>query len=70
MCYEIIYTDNVNYTYKNEYKFCIGNEHILSAKLYEYTKDRKINIENDYQLLWDIYNNEERGTHCFLKNEL
>lgn len=71
LCYEIVYTDNINYTCKNDYKFCIGDGYILSAGSYEYTKDRKIIIEKEYNFHWDIYKHDEQGTHCcFLKLEL
>jgi hypothetical protein len=43
----------------------------LAAGSYEYTKDRKIIIEKEYNFQWDIYKHDEQGTHCcFLKLEL
>ena len=71
LCYEIVYTDNINYTHKNNYKYCIGEGHIISAKPYEYTKNRIVRIKKNYLLKWDIYNcinNAQKS--CFLKIEL
>lgn len=72
ICYEILYTDNINYTKKNKNKFCIGDGHTINAREYQYTKGRKVNIRNEHTLNWDIYeiNDEEKQHHCFLKINL
>lgn len=71
LCYEIIYTDNINYTHNNEFKFCIGDGFVISANSYPYTKNRIVKIENNYPLEWDVYiQQNEQIKHCFLKIEL
>ena len=71
LCFEIIYTDNINYTHKNNYKFCIGNGHLLSAGSYQYTQNRTTKIEGNYSIEWDICDQqEEHGIHCFLKIDI
>lgn len=72
ICYEILFTDNTNYTLCNNYKFCIGDGHIIAASKYQYTKNRDVEIMNDYKLQWDIYKNivDTEHNYCFLKVEL
>lgn len=72
ICYEILFTDNPNYTTCNNYKFCIGDGHTITATKYSYTKDRSVEISNNYELHWDIYksNKDSKGNYCFLKIEL
>ena len=72
ICYEILFTDNTNYTICNNYKFCIGDGHTIIAAKYPYTKDREVEITNDYKLQWDVYKNikDTKHNYCFLKIEL
>lgn len=69
ICYEILYTDNFNYTIKNNSKFCIGDGHTIIGGQYQYTRTRNVKIQNNYTLNWDIYamNNNFQRHHCFLK---
>lgn len=70
ICYEILYTDNINYTMiKSDKKFCIGNNHTIIAGQYQYTKDKNVHIKKDYTLNWNIYeiNKDREQYHCFLK---
>lgn len=72
VCYEILFTDNPNYTICNNYKFCIGDGYTITASKYSYTKDRSVKISNNYELHWDIYksNKDSICNYCFLKIEL
>ena len=45
LCYEIIYTDNLNYTSNNDTQFCVGDGNLLTAGTYPYTKNRKVQSE-------------------------
>lgn len=63
LCYEIIYTDNLNYTSNNDTQFCVGDGNLLTAGTYPYTKNRKVQIANNYQFKWDIFNKDA----CFMK---
>ena len=62
LCYEIVYTDNLNYTYNNGFQFCIGDGHLLTSGTYTYT-NRNVLIANNYQFKWDIFNQD----FCFMK---
>lgn len=65
-CYEIVYTDNINHTLIKDTKYCIGNDYTLKAGKYENTKDRFVEINNDYLFKWNIYK-EDKEDKCFLK---
>ena len=71
VCYEILYTDNINYTKDKICKYSIGEGHLVTGS-YEYTKDRKVLLKNRYNMHWDIYTygiGKEKHD-CFLKIKL
>lgn len=61
LCYEVIYTDNKNYTIRNRSKFEISG---LISGTFDYTKERSVTLENTYNADWDCYDKEG---HYFLK---
>ena len=63
LCYEIVYTNNPNYTLVKDTKMCIGSGAVLLPGKYSYTQNRKITLCKEHHLQWDVYNNK----HCFLK---
>lgn len=62
----IVYTDNVNHTIAKNTKFCIGNNANIPAGTHPYTKNRLVNIKNNYTSNWDTYN----LNHYLLKIEI
>lgn len=63
-CYEIVYTDNPNYTKEDsDSKIQITPTISSGAKLY---KDMKVNLMNTYTTCWDSY----QPSHYFLKIEI
>lgn len=66
LCYEIVYTDNENYTLPNRSKFELAGN---IGGTYTYTKDRVVTLNNNYNAEWDCYKDKcykDKG-HYFLK---
>lgn len=59
-CYEIIYTDNQNYTKSGRSKIELSGD--LPTK-FEYTQGRSVTLNNEYYAEWDCY----KDKHYFLK---
>lgn len=65
LCYEIVYTDNLNHTvHKPHLTVNIGHGAVADTHV-KYTKEREITLKGSYTFGWNIYGNEETP-HCFM----
>lgn len=67
ICYEILYTNNGNYSKSNDNKYKISDSYTIKPGEYENTKNRKVIIKGEYKLHWDKY---KEPKHNFLKIDL
>ncbi|MGN0007630.1 MAG: hypothetical protein ACI35T_05995 [Alistipes sp.] len=65
LCYEIIYTNNANYSKPNSQDFSLSNNGTIHS--YEGDKKhKKVNLKQEYPIKWDIYEDK----HYFLKVDI
>lgn len=66
MCYEIVYTDNINHTINKAGLTVNIGDGATSPQELKYTQERKVVLQGHYTFLWDVYDNGSEK-HCFLK---